>query len=834
MSIRIKLILFISAIICIIDALSCLSFFFYSKQRYGAELKHFGETLTNLFSRDNEIRYALEYEQPLLFASPVGRIKEFDRENVVCYVRISNDRNTLFEDKAAWLDIETSEIPPMIGHDDKSDINYRVITASGKKFYEYFTPIHERQVFSSEALADQMLNEEPSGKKNTPKGFAQILLSTHQLDEKIRSVIIYSIMPVGIGIIFGGLGILLLLTKYIVSPLQHLANVTLDIAGGNLDRKVHVFHRDEIGQLCVNFNQMTDALRKSHDHLTTEITNHKRAQEQLLKLSQAVEQSPSAIAITDTTGAIEHVNPKFTDVTGYAGEEVMGKKFHHLIGNLTSEKYENITDVVLSGEIWRMELANSRKDGEPFYAHVTVSAVRGGDGNITNFIGVIDDITERKKIEERLVVMAEHDPLTSLFNRRRFQKELEYWLGYSKRYNTSGALLFLDIDNFKYINDTLGHKAGDEILVEFAILLKERLRPTDIIARLGGDEFAVILPNTNVEHAQAFAKQIVQLAQKHFPVFKERGHTITASLGIALFPEHSVEADVLLTYADMAMYGAKEAGKNRYCIFSPEHKHNIESRLLWDKSIRRALEKDDFEIYLQPIVDLRSNAVFGYEALLRMVGGNGELVPPAVFLPYAEKHGTILDIDRWVVRNAFRLFNKYNMQDRKTTLEINLSGKTITDSGILSFIKEELSASQVDTRYIIFEVTESAVVENIDYARYFMKELCSQGFQFALDDFGIGFCSFAYLKHLPVDLLKIDGSFIRNLSDNPTDQCFVKAIADIGRGLEKKIIAEFVENKRVIPLLQEFGVNYGQGHYFSKAHSASEIFKEPRQEYSIP
>jgi len=825
MRIRIKLILFISIIICIIDALSCISFLFYSKQRYDAELKHLGEMLSNLFSRDNEIRYALEYEQPLLFASPVGRIKEFDRENIMCYVRISNDRNTLFEDKSAWLGIETNEIPVRNDRDDKTDTDYKVITVSGKKFYEYFVPVHERQVFSSEVLADYMLNEELSNEKNTQKGFVQILLSTHKLDEKIRNVIVYSIIPVGIGIVFCGLGIMLFLTKYIVSPLQHLANVTLDIAGGNLDRKVHVFRSDEIGQLCVNFNQMTDALRKSHDYLTTEITNHKRSKEQLLKLSQAVEQSPSAIVITDINGAIEHVNPKFTDVTGYAWEEALGKKFPNLIGNLSSEKYENITDAVLSGEIWRMEFANNRKDGEQFYAHVTISAVWGGDGNITNFIGVIDDITERKKFEERLVVMADHDPLTSLFNRRRFQRELEYWLGYSNRYNTSGALLFLDIDNFKYINDTLGHKAGDEILVEFAILLKERSRPNDIIARLGGDEFAVILPNTNADHAQAFAKQIVQLAQKHFLVFKEHGHNITISMGIAFFPEHSIEADILLTYADMAMYGAKEAGKNRYCIFSSKHKHHIESRLLWDERIRRALEKNDFEIYLQPIVDLRNNAIFGYEALLRMVGENSELVSPAEFLPYAERHGAILDIDRWVVRNAFLLFNKYNMQDRKTTLEINLSGRTITDSGILSFIKEELSASQVDARSIIFEITESSVMENIDYARYFMNDLRNQGFQFALDDFGIGFCSFAYLKHLPVDLLKIDGSFVRNLSDNPTDRCFVKAIADMGRGLEKKIIAEFVENKSAIPLLQQFGVNYGQGYYFGKARSASKIFK---------
>lgn len=826
MSIRIKLILFISGIIIIIDALSCMSFFFYSKKRYRVELRYFGETLVNLFSRDNEIRYALEYEQPLLFASPVRRIKEFDRENVVCYISISNDREKLFEDKATWLDIETNEIPGRNHQDDTSDTDYRVITVSGKRFYEYFTPIRERQVFSGEGLAEQILSEESVNRKNMPKGFVQVLLSTHRLDEKIRSVIIYSIMPVGIGIVFGGLGIMLLLTKYIVSPLQHLTHVTLEIAGGNLDRKVHASHNDEIGQLCDNFNQMTDALRNSHNHLTAEIADHKRAKEQLLKLSQAVEQSFTAIVITDVACAIEHVNPKFTEVTGYAREEALGNKlFDLLLFNMSDERHENIITMVLSGEIWRKELVNSRKDGEQFFAQVTISAVRGDDGYIINFIGVIEDITERKKFEEMLVVMAEHDPLTNLFNRRRFQVELEYWLGYSKRYNTGGALLFLDIDNFKYINDTLGHKVGDEILVEFAILLKERVRPNDIIARLGGDEFAVILPNTNVDHARSFAEQITQSAQKHFRVLNERGHNITTSLGIALFPDHSLEADALLACADMAMYGAKEAGKNQCCIFSLEQKQNIESRFLWDKRIRSALGKDDFEIYLQPIVDLRSNAVFGYEALLRMVGENGELIPPAEFLPYAERHGSILDIDRWVVRNAFRLFVRYNMQEKKAVLEINLSGKAITDSGMLSFIKEELSASQADARYITFEVTESAVVENIEYARYFMNDLCNQGFRFALDDFGIGFCSFTYLKHLPVDFLKIDGGFIRNLPDNPTDQCFVKAIADIGNGLEKKIIAEFVENKQTISLLKEIGVVYGQGHFFSKALSASEIFK---------
>lgn len=383
------------------------------------ELRYFGETLVNLFSRDNEIRYALEYEQPLLFASPVRRIKEFDRENVVCYISISNDREKLFEDKATWLDIETNEIPGRNHQDDTSDKDYRVITVSGKRFYEYFTPIRERQVFSGEGLAEQILSEESVHRKNMPKGFVQVLLSTHRLDEKIRSVIIYSIMPVGIGIVFGGLGIMLLLTKYIVSPLQHLTHVTLEIAGGNLDRKVHASHNDEIGQLCDNFNQMTDALRNSHNHLTAEIADHKRAKEQLLKLSQAVEQSFTAIVITDVACAIEHVNPKFTEVTGYAREEALGNKlFDLLLFNMSDERHENIITMVLSGEIWRKELVNSRKDGEQFFAQVTISAVRGDDGYIINFIGVIEDITERKKFEEMLVVMAEHDPLTNLFNRR--------------------------------------------------------------------------------------------------------------------------------------------------------------------------------------------------------------------------------------------------------------------------------------------------------------------------------------------------------------------------------------------------------------------------------
>ncbi|MBI5308199.1 MAG: EAL domain-containing protein [Planctomycetes bacterium] len=827
MSIRIKLILSISTIIFIIDALCCMSFFFYSKQRCNEELKHLGMTLAGLFATDSEIKYALDYEQPLLLASPVRRIKEFDRENIVSHIRISNNRNTLFEYKSPWSNIETEEIPVIDYRDYPSEPNHKVVIISGKKFYNYFIIILERQIFSGEALAEQMLNEGPTDKENAAKGFVQILLSTDNLEEKIHQAVLYSIMPVGIGIVLGGLSITLLLTRYIVSPLQHLTKVTQDIAGGNLDRKAHIFHRDEIGQLCVNFNQMTDALRKSHDSLTSEIMSHKRAKAQLLKLSQAVEQSPSAIAITDTTGIIEHINPKFTDLTGYTWEEVSEKKLFNLVlCTMPSEKYENIIHTVLSGKIWRMELVNNRKDGEHFYAYITISAVRSDDGDITHFVGIIEDSTGRKRTEEKLVIMADHDPLTNLYNRRRFQKELAYWLEYSKRHNSNGTLMFLDLDNFKDINDTLGHKTGDEILINFASLLKERLRASDILARLGGDEFAIIMPNTNAVHAQSYATQILQMVRKHFSMFKGQGHTITASIGIALFPEHSTEADILLTYADLAMYGAKEGGKNQCCIFSPEQKQNVESRLLWDKRIRCALEDNHYALHLQPIVNLNSNTVFGYEVLLRMIGEKGELIKPAEFLPFAEKHGSILDVDRWVIRNSFQLFNRYNLGKRETSLEINLSGRSITDSGLLSFIKEELSASNIDARYIIFEITESALVENINDAQYFIDNLARAGLRFALDDFGIGFCSFAYLKHLQVDFLKIDGSFIRNMFDNPVDQYFVKAIADVSRGLGKHVVAEFVENSQVIPLLQEFGIHYGQGYYFGKARAASEIFND--------
>lgn len=802
-----------------------MSFFFYSKRRYSEDLENFGETLSKLFTSDNEIKYALDCGQPLFFDSPVRRLREFDRENIVSFIRISNDQHTLYEYKAPWLDIEISEIPTRNYHDYQSEPGYKVVTLSGNTFYDCFTTILERQIFSGEALADQLLNEEPTDRGNKAKGFVWILLSTQGLEKKTGMVLLYSIMPVGIGIVIGGFGIMLLLTRYIVFPLQHLIKITQDIAGGNLDRKAHIFHRDEIGQLCVNFNQMTDALRKSHDSLTSEIMSHKRAKVQLLKLSQAVEQSPSAIVITDITGVIEHSNPKFTDMTGYLWEDASGKKIFDLVlGAMPAGKHENIIDTVLSGKIWRMEFIKNRKDGEHFYAFITISAVRSADGDITHFIGIIEDITERKRTEERLVIMADHDPLTNLYNRRRFQKELAYWLEYSKRHSRNGTLMFLDLDNFKDINDTLGHRAGDEILISFASLLKERLRASDILARLGGDEFAIIMPDTNAARAQSYAKQILPLVQKHFSTSKGQGNNITASIGIALFPEHSTEADILLTYADLAMYGAKEAGKNRCCVFSPEHKQNVEARLLWDKRIRCALENNQYELHLQPIVDLRSNTVYSYEVLLRMIGEKGVLIKPAEFLPFAEKHGSILDMDRWVIHNSFQLFNRYNLHKRNTVLEINLSGRTITDAGILSFIKEELLASHINARHIIFEITENAVVENISHAQYFMNTLKNIGFRFALDDFGIGFCSFAYLKHLPVDLLKIDGSFIRNMLDNQMDQYFVKAIADVSRGLGKHVVAEFVENCQVIPKLQEFGIHYGQGYYFGKARSTSEIF----------
>ncbi|MBM4055271.1 MAG: EAL domain-containing protein [Planctomycetes bacterium] len=551
------------------------------------------------------------------------------------------------------------------------------------------------------------------------------------------------------------------------------------------------------------------------------VIERKRAEEKIRKLSQVVEQSQTSIIITDKEGIIEYVNPKFTDMTGYSNREIVGFTPRILkSGKTPHETYRNLWNTIISGKEWQGELLNKKKNGELYWEHVHISPIRNPKGHVTHYLAIKEDVTEHKRFETQLMNMATRDPLTNLFNRRRFQEELEYWIAQSLRYGAKGVLLFLDLDNFKYVNDTLGHQAGDELLIRLAEMLRSRLRDTDIFARFGGDEFAIILPYTDIDKARFIAKEILELTREH--TFEHS--KVTFSIGIVTFPEHGRDAETLLTHADLAMYSAKEKGRNRFCVFSYEQKTHIESQINWEKSIRNALDNDRFVLHLQPVIDISNKKIIGYEALLRMIGDKNELILPAEFMDIAERFGLIRDVDRWVVRNAIRLATEWQFYNRGIFLDINLSGKAFTDPELLEIIKQQFNTTNINPGSIIFEITETATIENMIEAQDFLAALKNMECRFSLDDFGSGFSSFNYLKHLSVDYLKIDGSFIHDLKNNSVDQHLVKAMVEVAHGLEKRTVAEFVDSEETLNLLRELGVNYAQGNYIGKPRSVTEIF----------
>jgi diguanylate cyclase (GGDEF)-like protein len=440
------------------------------------------------------------------------------------------------------------------------------------------------------------------------------------------------------------------------------------------------------------------------------------------------------------------------------------------------------------------------------------------DGQIHGRVWSFRDVSDRKHFEAQLVHIASHDPLTGLFNRRRFDEELDRQLLEAQRYGVSGALLFLDLDQFKDVNDSRGHRAGDDLLTSLALLLSQRLRETDVIARLGGDEFAVLLPHADASQAESVANDLLNAIRGH--TFEVGGAAlgITVSLGIALFPDHGVTAGELLSRADMAMYRAKEEGRNRACTFvlDGDWQARVESRISWHQRIREALDHDLFVLEAQPILDLRTDRVSQYELLLRMVDHDGGLIAPSVFLDVAERSGLIQDIDRWAVSRAIQLLAEQEAAGRELRIEVNLSGRAFADPGLLPLIQHELAAHGVNPAHLVLEVTETAAIANIAEAQKFLHTLQDIGCGFALDDFGVGFSSFSQLKHLPVDYLKIDGSFVQDLAASEVDQRLVQAIVGIARGLGKQTIAEFVGDDATLQLLKKYGVDFAQGYHIGK------------------
>lgn len=544
-----------------------------------------------------------------------------------------------------------------------------------------------------------------------------------------------------------------------------------------------------------------------------------------------LESAPVGIALVELDGSIRWANRALERLTGRSAADLRGTPLEALcvrddrgdVARLLADARS--VEPPLRGVEARLEAPG---DAEAWVA-IRVAAVRDPHGQPRHIVAHLLDITERKVFEHRLREAADRDPLTGLFNRRRLDEELSRHLARSARHGRRGALLLLDLDHFKYVNDSLGHAIGDELLRSVAGVLRDRLRESDVVARVAGDEFAILLPDADQAGARAVAASIIEALERHeLPAVPGTDVRVTTSIGIVdLAAREDADAATLLVDADLAMYAAKERGRNRMAIHdaAANERARSEARLNWATRIRRALDEGAFVLERQPIIDLDTGEVVLYELLLRMVEGD-ELIPPGRFLGIAERYGLMPRIDRWVVREAVRLLatDPAGTGPRAT---VNLSSASLGDLELLEKIESRLALRGVRPGQLVFEVTETAAIARMDEARRFVDRLRELGCGFALDDFGAGFASFYYLKYLPFDYLKVDGEFVRAMTENPTDQLIVRAIVQTARGLGKRTIAEFVDDERTIALLRAVGVDYAQGFHLGRPAPVEEWVANP-------
>jgi len=532
------------------------------------------------------------------------------------------------------------------------------------------------------------------------------------------------------------------------------------------------------------------------------------------RLAALLSSVSDAIVTVTRNGAIESLNGAAERLFDYPASELMGRNFAALFPEPYRAEYEQHLAAFKQGRRpdslgLTREVLGRRSDGSSFPLEIALSEMEVDRSTLLLAVG--RDIAERRRVESRLRQLADLDPLTGLLNRRAFEAALAQHIEYAARYGGAGSLLALDIDNFKYVNETLGHHAGDQLIKGVAELIRGRLRRTDVLARLGDDEFAILLHAADGEKANAVAHELRRLIKEHSFVLEREPVRVTVSIGVAPAAEERLTGAELLAQADMAMYAAKDQGRDGVVEFNAEGQAEIAARQALSERIRVATERGLFVLVCQPILNLEANEVTQYELLLRMRGDDGELLEPSSFLSTAERFGLIQGIDRWVAQQAVRLLAGHQKSGRELVLEVNISGLSMNDPEFATALGRELIATGVRPSNLVFEVTETAAVADLEKARMFADSLTGIGCRFALDDFGAGFASFYYLKHLPVSLLKIDGEFIRDLTRTPADQLFVKALVEISRGLGMETIAEFVADDETLDLVRELGVDYAQG-----------------------
>ena len=561
-----------------------------------------------------------------------------------------------------------------------------------------------------------------------------------------------------------------------------------------------------------------------------DITDRKTYEEALFREKESAQITLQSIGdgvvTTDAEGLVEYLNPVAQELTGWQAEDAIGRSLDGIFRGFHEETCEPLENP-LSMAIERNRALKSvrptlliRRDGNELYIESTASPIRNDQGEVSGGVLVFHDVSESRELNRRLSYHASHDILTGLVNRREFESRIDRALKSAKARETSYALLYLDLDRFKIINDTCGHQAGDTLLGQLGALLKAKIRWRDCLSRLGGDEFAVLLESCSLDEAMRTAEGLVEAIEQFKFNWDDRGFALTVSVGVVPITPENEDVASIMNAADSACQAAKESGRNRIHCFEENDIDLMRRRreIQWAARINNALEENRFELFRQTIKPLQED-ISGehYELLLRMRDESGSLVSPDLFITAAERYGIMPNVDRWVVENAFRwLVSEADERERLTLCSINLSGQSLADDKFLPFVIEQFHRSGLDASLICFEITETSAIASYAQASRFINALKELGCLFALDDFGTGLSSFGYLKHFPVDFLKIDGSFVKEILHDPIDREMVRSINEIGHLTNKQTIAEFAENDEIIAMLRGMGVDYAQGYGVSE------------------
>jgi diguanylate cyclase (GGDEF)-like protein/PAS domain S-box-containing protein len=640
------------------------------------------------------------------------------------------------------------------------------------------------------------------------------------------------LLAIGIGVFVFGLFLQRILQKMLSAPFQKMVTTAGQFSKGNEDVRFDEQRADEFGYLGKFINNAIDTILSNKNELVLAL---QRASASEIALGLEKERAEVTLySITDSVITVDidecivYLNPAGEKLLGCSIREVSGKKFQDIFNVVEESTGDPIDDALhecfMTGETVHLPEHSSliSKDDSVISIEASIAPMKADKGDLMGAVIVIQDVSHTRRLTRQLSYQASHDLLTGLYNRRKFEEYLEEILINVREEDRQHALFYLDLDNFKIVNDTCGHVAGDELLKQLPALFNEVFRSGDIIARLGGDEFGIILENCGIQKAASIADKVRQKIKDYRFIWDDRTFEIGVSVGVIGINADNAEMSQVLSSADVACYAAKDSGRNRIHIYEPSDKVVSEryGQMHWTARISKALEEGRFRLYQQPIVGVSNKERRHLEILLRMIDEDGKVIPPGAFMPAAERYGLMPDIDRWVIQEVFKFIGKNDPEDpvqgTDRIFAVNLSGDSINDDGLLEFILQQKKRHNISLRNICFEITETVAISNLSKASAFINELKEHGCQFALDDFGSGLSSFAYLKNLPVNYLKIDGSFVRDISRDLIDRTMVESIQQIGNVMNLTTIAEHVEDESTLHVLEEIGVDYAQGFYLGR------------------